>query len=390
MLRIFRGERHAEGAAQPGQREEDAGAQARQDTAAESAITPPHTVGNGQSALDTQELAVPAAPAGPPASSGEPDTAGVSRSEAASAPSSPAAATSQHSDGGAPSDGAALQSPIEPPAERQPGFLDRGRMRRRARFLRAARELAYRDLGGLVFDLHRFGARNDEIVQAKLDTLARIDTELRTLESTLRERSPVTVLREAGVAACPRCAAIHGSGDRFCPTCGLAVDQAERPIAAPNAAPAPPAPTPPAPSAGWPIPAPRPAGAWPEPLAPPAAAQEAPPLPPPAQPAQSHAEPVAAMPPPGAAPPPGAMPPGAMPPPGAAPSPEPDSARAALPAAPGLAQRASDPPTEVIRSGLKGSDSPQRTVAFDPISQLGGGREGDESAESPNSGQDRR
>ncbi|MCW3069003.1 MAG: hypothetical protein JWL67_1628, partial [Solirubrobacterales bacterium] len=27
-------------------------------------------------------------------------------------------------------------------------------MRRRARFLRKARELAYRDLGGLVFNLH--------------------------------------------------------------------------------------------------------------------------------------------------------------------------------------------------------------------------------------------
>ena len=40
---------------------------------------------------------------------------------------------------------------------------------RRACFLRQARELAYRDLGGLVFDLHRFGGRNDELVIAKLD-----------------------------------------------------------------------------------------------------------------------------------------------------------------------------------------------------------------------------
>jgi hypothetical protein len=127
-----------------------------------------------------------------------------------------------------------------------PGFSERGRMRRRARFLRKARELAYRDLGGLVFDLHRYGRRNDVLVLAKLDTIGRIDGELRALEASLAERQAVTVLREAGVAACPRCAAIHGSDDRFCPNCGLAMDlRAERPVAG-AAAPAPtPAPAPP-------------------------------------------------------------------------------------------------------------------------------------------------
>jgi hypothetical protein len=105
----------------------------------------------------------------------------------------------------------------------RPGFASRGRVRRRARFLRKARELAYRDLGGLVFNLHRFGQRNDELVLAKLSTLSQIDNELRTLESALREREPVTVLREAGITACPRCAAIHSSEDRFCPNCGLSM-----------------------------------------------------------------------------------------------------------------------------------------------------------------------
>jgi hypothetical protein len=120
-----------------------------------------------------------------------------------------------------------------------PGFGARGRMRRRARFLRKARELAYRDLGGLVYSLHRFGQRNDALVLAKLETIARIDNELRGLESALGEHQPVTVLREAGVTACPRCAAIHGSDDRFCPNCGLAMDpRAERPVAS-AAAPAP-------------------------------------------------------------------------------------------------------------------------------------------------------
>jgi hypothetical protein len=138
-----------------------------------------------------------------------------------------------------------------------PGFNERGRMRRRARFLRKARELAYRDLGGLVYNLHRFGQRNDALVLAKLSTLGQIDVELRTLEGALAEHQPVTVLRDAGIAACPRCAAIHGSEDRFCPNCGLAMDRrAERPVAGPpaNVAPAPaptsaPAPAPAAPPA---------------------------------------------------------------------------------------------------------------------------------------------
>jgi hypothetical protein len=121
------------------------------------------------------------------------------------------------------------QAPEQTP--QAPGFGERGRMRRRARFLRKARELGYRDLGGLVFDLHRFGQRNDQLVLAKLAALRQIDMELRELEEVLHDRRPVTVLREVGIAACPRCAAIHGSDDRFCPGCGLAFDtNADRPI----------------------------------------------------------------------------------------------------------------------------------------------------------------
>src|SRR5271154_5314018 len=106
-------------------------------------------------------------------------------------------------------------------------------MRRRARFLRKARELAYRDLGGLVFNLHRFGQRNDTLVIAKLTTLGHIDAELRSLETALKEHQPLTVLREAGITACPRCAAIHSGEDHFCPNCGLSMSrQADVPIGA--------------------------------------------------------------------------------------------------------------------------------------------------------------
>jgi hypothetical protein len=106
-------------------------------------------------------------------------------------------------------------------SDERPGFIARGRARRRARFLRKARELAYRDLGGLVFNLHRFGQRNDALVLAKLETLGHIDSELRGLEDDLDEHQPMTVLSEAGITACARCAAIHSSEDRYCPNCGL-------------------------------------------------------------------------------------------------------------------------------------------------------------------------
>jgi hypothetical protein len=148
---------------------------------------------------------------------------------------------------------AGVDAPVEPVA---PGFRERGRMRRRLRFLRRARELAYRDLGGLVFEMHRLSQRRDDLVQAKLATLGRIDAEVRSLEGALGELGHVTVLREPGVTACPRCAAIHASEDRFCPACGLAMGRnADRPIApAPPPAAAVPTPTP----APTPAPAPAP------------------------------------------------------------------------------------------------------------------------------------
>ena len=165
-------------------------------------------------------------------------------------------------------------------AEQEPGFGSRGRARRRARFLRKARELAYRDLGGLVFSLHRFSQRNDALVSAKLSTLTQIDSELRAIEAGLHERQPLTVLREAGVTACPRCSAIHSSEDNFCPNCAMPSTRHADLPAGFQASPATPAPAaaPPAP--------PVPGGE--EPTAPAAtepAAPAAPAVPPPAPPA---------------------------------------------------------------------------------------------------------
>jgi hypothetical protein len=100
-------------------------------------------------------------------------------------------------------------------------FRDRGRLRRRLRFLRRARELAFRDVGGLIFDMRRFGRERPDLVEAKLGALAAVDQELRALERALDDRRPIHELREPGLSSCPRCGALHASEDNFCPRCGL-------------------------------------------------------------------------------------------------------------------------------------------------------------------------
>ena len=103
----------------------------------------------------------------------------------------------------------------------RPGFRERGRMRRRLRYLRRIRELGFRDIGGLVFDLDRFGRKRDDLVRAKLDALGAVDSELRALEVALDDVRPLHELHESGVAACARCGGLHGTEASFCPSCGL-------------------------------------------------------------------------------------------------------------------------------------------------------------------------
>jgi hypothetical protein len=109
----------------------------------------------------------------------------------------------------------------EAQAPEGPSFRDRGRYRRRLRYLRRVRELGFRDLGGLMHDLHRFGREGARLVEAKLAALDAVDRELRALERALADQRPYTELRAAGVAACPRCAALHATDARFCSWCGL-------------------------------------------------------------------------------------------------------------------------------------------------------------------------
>jgi ribosomal protein L40E len=149
---------------------------------------------------------------------------------------------------------AAVPAGAEPAGADAPSFRDRARLRRRLRVLRRVRELGFRDLGGLVFDQHRFDRREPALVEAKLAALAAVDGELRAIERALNDERPLTELREAGVSACARCGALLGSDARFCSSCGASVRGAREvaPLGAGPSAIAPPAPgtaTPGAPAA---------------------------------------------------------------------------------------------------------------------------------------------
>jgi ribosomal protein L40E len=118
-------------------------------------------------------------------------------------------------------EGPAGPAGVDPVEARRPTFRTRSRARRRLRYLRRVRELGFRDLGGLLFDQHRFSRPNEDLVSAKLGAIAEVDSELRALERVLDDRRPIAELREPGVSACPRCGALHASEARFCSSCGL-------------------------------------------------------------------------------------------------------------------------------------------------------------------------
>src|SRR5215218_10406968 len=116
----------------------------------------------------------------------------------------------------------------------RPTSQRRGRLRRRLRHLRRVREVLLRDLGGLMFEIHRSGGETDRahvLVEEKLSRLANVDAELRELASILDDHR-ATVLREPGIGGtCPLCGELHGSEARFCWACGTPVAPgAARPV----------------------------------------------------------------------------------------------------------------------------------------------------------------
>jgi hypothetical protein len=138
----------------------------------------------------------------------------------------------------------------------RPDTRRRSRMRRRLRHLRRVRELMLRDIGGLVYEVHRAGeaagdTQHTALVRAKLERLAGLDAERRELEVTLDDLRREVVLREPGVGgSCPSCGEYFASEARFCSHCGVRVDgvvPAEMPTPVDPADPVQPAPVRPAP-----------------------------------------------------------------------------------------------------------------------------------------------
>ena len=109
------------------------------------------------------------------------------------------------------------------------GLTERGRLRRQVRFLRKQRELQMRDLGGLIFDMYRFGSKRQDLVREKLRLMFEADRELRAFEAMLGGRRGPLEVREPGVGgSCPRCLTLYSTDAHYCWRCGLALtEQAE-------------------------------------------------------------------------------------------------------------------------------------------------------------------
>jgi hypothetical protein len=151
----------------------------------------------------------------PAASQPDPDTNG----SAVPANGAPAVNGVAHQSGPATEPEPAAAPP--PVLDGKLSFLERGRIRRRVRYLHRLREVQLRDLGGFLVELQRFGRDRPDLVGEKLSSALRTDTEIRALKRSLGAADPVSEIREAGIGgACPSCGAIHGSRDRFCAACG--------------------------------------------------------------------------------------------------------------------------------------------------------------------------
>jgi hypothetical protein len=83
------------------------------------------------------------------------------------------------------------------------------------------REALLLDLGAIVFELHRQGRRETELVHLKQIELRVVDDEVRGLADALDEGFGLPTLTASGlVARCTACERLMGSRDRFCPACG--------------------------------------------------------------------------------------------------------------------------------------------------------------------------
>lgn len=129
----------------------------------------------------------------------------------------------------------------------------RGRLRRRLRYLRRARELMLRDLGGLFYEVHRTAggdlASHSAVVATKVDRLSGLDAEAAAIEAALGAARSEAIVFQPGVGGtCDFCGELYGSAARFCSGCGSPTGSAVRatPAHLAQPRPVPPLPKPPA------------------------------------------------------------------------------------------------------------------------------------------------
>jgi hypothetical protein len=147
-----------------------------------------------------------------------------------------------------------LPAGVDPDAAAmQPPQGRRGRLRRRLRYLRRARELMLRDLGGLLYEVHRSGggdvAAHGTVIAAKVQRLASMDAEAGAIETALAAPRAEAVVFQPGVGGtCNFCGELYGSAARFCSHCGSPTGSAVRATPAPVSGPARPVPPMPKPA----------------------------------------------------------------------------------------------------------------------------------------------
>jgi hypothetical protein len=105
----------------------------------------------------------------------------------------------------------------------RPKARERGRLRRRLRRQRQMREALLLDLGAIVYELHRQGRREPELLQAKAAELKAIDHEVRALAEALDADQGMMQLVAAGIAgSCENCGSLLSTDARYCGACGKA------------------------------------------------------------------------------------------------------------------------------------------------------------------------
>jgi hypothetical protein len=103
----------------------------------------------------------------------------------------------------------------------RPGALERWRLRRRLDRQQRMRQALLLDLGAIVFELHRQGRREPELLQSKAAELRAVDGEVRALADALEQDHGLSALSARGLlATCTACGGFMGRRDRYCPGCG--------------------------------------------------------------------------------------------------------------------------------------------------------------------------